>query len=175
MRSTGWLLAAILILTTLGCDRLTKHLASTRLADIPSQSFLGDTFRLEYAENTGAFLSLGATLPDRMRTGLLTYGVALGLIVVALVAVKKRWMGIPLAGAALIWAGGVSNLVDRAVRGSVVDFLNVGVGSLRTGIFNVADVAIMAGAVLIAVSDNAGRNSHPPAKSMTTRLTDSTK
>jgi len=152
MRQTGWLLAVFLILTTIGCDRFTKHLASTRLADAPPRSFLGDTFRLEYAENTGAFLSLGSTLPDTVRTGLLTFGVALGLIVVAVVALKKRWVGWPLAGAALIWAGGVSNLVDRAIQGRVVDFMNVGLGSLRTGIFNVADVAILGGAVLIAMS-----------------------
>jgi signal peptidase II len=153
MKNSGWLLATVLMLTTIGCDRVTKHLATERLADAERQSFLGDVFRLEYAENTGAFLSLGSTLPDWLRTGLLTYGVGLGLMVVALVAVKKRWSGVLLAGAALIWAGGVSNLVDRAFRGSVVDFLNLGVGSLRTGIFNVADIAILAGAVLIAFSD----------------------
>jgi signal peptidase II len=153
MKKTSWTLAVILILTTIGCDRVTKHLATSRLADAPAQSFLGDVFRLEYAENTGAFLSLGSTLPDQLRTALLTFGVAIGLILVAILAVKKRWTGVPLAGAALIWAGGVSNLVDRAVRGSVVDFMNLGLGSLRTGIFNVADVAIMLGAILIAFSD----------------------
>ena len=157
MKTGGRLLAIVLILATIGCDRVTKHFASTRLADAPPQSFLADTFRLEYAENTGAFLSLGATLPAQARTGLLTFGVALGLIVVAVIAVKKRWAGLPLAGAALIWAGGVSNLVDRATRGSVVDFMNVGVGWLRTGIFNVADIAILAGAVLIAVSELAAK------------------
>jgi signal peptidase II len=162
MKQTGWLLASVLILCTIGCDRATKHWASTRLAGAESQSFLADTFRLEYAENTGAFLSLGSTLPDLLRTGLLTYGVAVGLIVVAIVAVKKRWTGAPLAGAALIWAGGVSNLVDRAVRGSVVDFMNVGLGSLRTGIFNVADIAILAGAVLIAFSDVRGKREETP-------------
>jgi signal peptidase II len=153
MKQSGWLLAIVLIFATIGCDRVTKHWASTNLAHAESQSFLGDTFRLEYAENTGAFLSLGSTLPDLLRTGLLTYGVAIGLIIVAVVAVKRHWTGMPLAGAALIWAGGVSNLVDRAVRGSVVDFMNLGLGSLRTGIFNVADIAILAGAVLIAFSD----------------------
>jgi signal peptidase II len=140
-------------MATVGCDRVTKHLAITRLAEAEPRSFLAGTFRLEYAENTGAFLSLGSTLPDHLRTGLLTFGVAVGLIVVAVVAIRKRWAGLPLAGAALIWAGGVSNLVDRAMRGSVVDFMNVGVGWLRTGIFNVADVAIFAGAVLIAARE----------------------
>jgi len=60
---------------------------------------------------------------------------------------------LPLAGVALMWGGGASNLIDRASRGHVVDFLNLGVGSLRTGIFNVADVAVLLGAVLIVVGD----------------------
>ena len=48
-------------------------------------------------------------------------------------------------------AGGLSNLVDRIAMGSVIDFLNIGIGPIRTGIFNVADVAIMAGIALLLV------------------------
>ena len=42
--------------------------------------------------------------------------------------------------------------VDRVVRGSVVDFINVGVGPLRTGIFNVADVAILLGVTVLLLA-----------------------
>ena len=52
-------------------------------------------------------------------------------------------------GVALFVAGGASNLLDRISYGMVIDFMNVGVGPLRTGIFNVADVAIMLGAGLL--------------------------
>jgi signal peptidase II len=56
-------------------------------------------------------------------------------------------------GMALIWGGGVSNFADRILSdGRVVDFLNLGIGSLRTGIFNVADVAIMAGVGLLILA-----------------------
>jgi signal peptidase II len=58
-------------------------------------------------------------------------------------------------GLALVVAGGVSNLADRVARGTVVDFLNVGVGSIRTGIFNVADMAIMAGIALTLIRRHA--------------------
>jgi len=57
-----------------------------------------------------------------------------------------------LAALCLFAAGGASNWADRLVRGSVVDFLNVGFGPVRTGIFNVADVAVMAGACLLLFS-----------------------
>ena len=56
-----------------------------------------------------------------------------------------------LIGVALFVAGGASNLVDRIAYGMVIDFMNVGVGPVRTGIFNVADVAIMLGAGILAV------------------------
>jgi signal peptidase II len=128
---------------------VTKHVATSKLAGKPGVSYLADTVRLEYAENPGGFLSLGSELPDWARTGLLTVSAGIGLLVVAVAALKLRWIGLPRIGAILYIAGGASNLVDRIARGSVVDFMNVGIGSLRTGIFNVADVALMAGIVLI--------------------------
>jgi CheY-like chemotaxis protein len=54
-------------------------------------------------------------------------------------------------GALLLAAGGIGNLIDRVMReGAVIDFMNMGVGSLRTGIFNIADVQIMIGVALFA-------------------------
>ena len=154
MTTKSKLLVLCLLGTTVGCDRVTKHLATTELAGAHSQSFFYDTVRLQYAENTGAFLSLGANLPDPIRTWLLTVGVAVLLIVVAVLAIKHGWEGTSLAGATLMWAGGLSNLIDRATHGHVVDFINLGIGSLRTGIFNIADVAVSLGAVLVVFGDH---------------------
>jgi signal peptidase II len=153
MKATRRLVPLVLLVVTLGCDRATKYLAVVHLEGTGARSYLHNTVRLEYAENTGAFLSLGANLPDGIRTALLVVGVSLLLIVVAFLAIRRRWTGVPLAGVALMWAGGASNLMDRVANGSVVDFLNVGLGSLRTGIFNVADIAVMLGAILIVVGD----------------------
>ena len=135
----------IVVLATIGCDRVTKHVASLPLAGEPSRSLFADTLRLTYTENTGGFLSLGANLPPATRTAVFT--IATGLLLVAMIvfAVRARWTGWRLVALALFAAGGASNWIDRAVRGSVIDFLNVGIGWLRTGIFNVADVAIMVG------------------------------
>jgi signal peptidase II len=153
MKRSVWVLPLVLLLTSVGCDRVTKHLAIVHLAGAPPQDYLQNTIRLQYAENSGAFLSLGAELPDTLRTAIRTVGVAVLLLLVAVLAIRRHWMGLPLAGVALMWGGGASNLIDRAARGHVVDFLNLGVGSLRTGIFNVADVAVLLGAVLIVVGD----------------------
>ena len=55
-------------------------------------------------------------------------------------------------------------VLDRVTRGSVVDFLNVGVGPVRTGVFNVADVAIMVGAgVMVMATFGKKQQSSPHA------------
>lgn len=142
-----WRRVALLVLVamTVGCDRVSKHFASRELAGEPRQSFLADTVRLEYAENSGAFLSLGHHWPPAARTAVFTIGTGLILFGMIAAALKFRLSGPALVGLAFYVAGGVSNLVDRVMRGSVIDFLNVGVGPLRTGIFNVADMAILLG------------------------------
>jgi len=143
----AWLLVAVV--STIGCDRVTKHVATTSLAGASAHSYLAGTLRLEYVENTGAFLGLGAEWPDAVRTTLFTAGTGVVLLVLVGCALRFRWHGWRLIGVWLVFAGGASNWVDRVARGSVVDFMNVGVGPLRTGIFNVADVAIMVGVALL--------------------------
>jgi signal peptidase II len=144
-------LAAIaLAASTVGCDRLSKQVAIRELSGEPPRSYLGDTFRLDYVENRGAFLSLGASLPDRVRKPLLTGATGVLLLGIGVVLVRRRFAsGLDNVGLSLVWAGGVSNLVDRIETGRVVDFMNVGLGPFRTGIFNVADVAIMLGIGLV--------------------------
>jgi signal peptidase II len=143
------LLLLLAMTATISCDRITKHVAVSTLAGSPSRSFLADTLRLEYVENAGAFLSLGATWPDEIRIAV--FGVGNGLLLLALVtiAIRLRWPRLALLGVSVFVAGGASNLLDRIVYGNVIDFMNVGVGPLRTGIFNVADMAVMLGAAIV--------------------------
>ncbi len=138
--------------TTIGCDRVTKHVAAETLAGTAGHSFLADTIRLQYAENSGGFLGFGAHWPRPLRTAFFTVGNAVLLAALTIAAVRLRWRGPALFGLALCVAGGLSNLLDRIAYGQVIDFLNVGFGPLRTGIFNVADVAIMLGACLVAIT-----------------------
>ena len=146
-------------------DQWTKQLAIAHLKDTPTLVYLGDIFRLQYATNEGAFLSLGANLPPGARYWLLTIGVGLLLAVLTVYALfsesiwKTRLDRVQVAAYALIASGGFSNWVDRArFEGSVVDFMNLGLGSLRigdfplrTGVFNVADLAILGGIGILFV------------------------
>ena len=142
-------LLCLLLAATAGCDRVTKHYAVTTLAGNPGQSYLGDTIRLDYYENAGGFLSAGSTWSPQTRT--LVFQIANGVFLFGtlILAFRYQWSRLAAAGLILFVAGGVSNWIDRVALGSVVDFLNIGIGSFRTGIFNVADVAIMAGVGLL--------------------------
>ena len=139
--------------TCIVCDQATKLIAKRYLQPGASFSFAGDMFRLQYAENTGAFLSLGSSLPESWRH--ITFTVLVGILLAALL-LYTLFSG-TLAPSqifcfSLLCGGGLSNLIDRIVYdGRVVDFLNVGIGPLRTGIFNVADMAITAAAILLAL------------------------
>ena len=135
----------------MGTDQVSKQLVRNHLELGYSQSFLGDTLRLTHTENAGAFLSMGAALSHTTRVVLFQVGV--GVIVVVLLIFALFWQragtAITLAYT-LLAASGLGNLIDRVMYdGRVTDFLNVGLGSLRTGIFNVADVVGVTGVILL--------------------------
>jgi len=151
-------LVAAVLGSCVGCDQFTKQIARERLEGSPPRSFFADTVRLIYAENPGAFLGLGGQLPPRARWLVL---VAVNALVAAgLTAILVWYSNMPAVRAvacALMLGGAVGNLIDRVrFDGLVIDFMNLGVGPLRTGIFNVADVAIMLGAVLLVLPHFAG-------------------
>ncbi len=138
---------AITLISCVGCDQTTKAVAKKYLPRNEVMSLAGDTFRLQYAENKGAFLSIGSTLAKETRAAVFAFGtgaIVLGILGYLLfVPTLARGTTIALS---LIAGGGLSNWVDRITHdGYVVDFLNIGLSSFRTGIFNIADVAIMAG------------------------------
>ena len=159
------LVLLIAIGATIGCDRVTKHVAATTLSEASSRSFLADTFRLEYVENTGAFLGLGGDWPRPVRTAVFRVGNGLLLLGVVVVAIRSRWPRRSLVGVAFFVAGGASNLLDRITYGMVIDFMNVGIGPLRTGIFNVADMAIMLGAGILVLEGYRSARHAPPTGS----------
>ena len=155
------ILVGAVVGSCIGCDQVTKVAAHQNLADHEALSFLGGMVRLSYVENPGAFLGLGAGLSSGVRVWLLGVMVALLLTLFAAHAIVDRSAGgVHLVGMAMIVGGGVGNLVDRVSAGVVRDFINMGIGSIRTGIFNLADLAITVGTVIVLCSWG-GRRSGP--------------
>jgi signal peptidase II len=140
-----------------GCDQVSKSAARSLLHTGVTESLFADSLRLQLMENPGSFLSMGASLPEHLRFTIFTAAVAVllvGLVCASLFA--RRLSTARFVALALVAGGGFSNLIDRLVNdGRVTDFLNVGIGSLRTGIFNLADMAILAGALLLVLKGNA--------------------
>jgi len=144
------LLLGLAVLTScIGCDQATKSLATQTLKDLPPQSYLGDTFRLDYALNPGGFLSLGGSLSPALRQGLFIGFNSCFLGAVGFFVIRQWNMKLPLfLSAVCILAGGIGNLIDRVTnQGLVTDFLVVGWGPIRSGVFNVADMAVTFGAI----------------------------
>ena len=148
-------LILVVLVGCVGCDQTTKSIAQSYLPSTEAWSFLGDTVRLQLTHNAGAFLGLGSSLPEFWRHLLFSVGgtaLLFGLLGYALLAKGLHPVGV--FAIALYFAGGVSNVIDRwAYGGYVVDFINVGIGPLRTGIFNFADMFIMAGGAIFLASE----------------------
>lgn len=127
------------------------------LAALNSDSFHfgGSALRLdiELHLNPGAFLGLGAALSPQVKQMIFIVGVA-AVVCWASWWAFKHWQQ-ALGKAVAMYAialGGVGNLIDRVFReGHVVDYLILSVGPLHTGVFNIADIAITAGAIYLAV------------------------
>jgi len=145
-------------------DQWTKILAQRELQFAPPKVYLDGFFRLEYAENSGAFLSLGSKLPQEVRFWIFIVAVGAFLLgALYYLYFDKKLDRTSLFSLAIISGGGIGNLIDRIFRVNhgVVDFLNIGFGSVRTGIFNVADMAIMLGVILLFVKSLTAKSPVP--------------
>ena len=153
----------IITLIVIAVDQGTKYAAWLFLHGTRGFSYLDGMIRLSYHENPGALLSLGATLPPIWRTLIFTVLVAIFLVYFfyyLLTELSLSAVGVRFG--ALMFAGGLGNLIDRIFfENGVIDFLNIGIGNLRTGIFNVADMAILIGIIGMLVF---GRESGPSSE-----------
>lgn len=159
------LIALVVTLLVVGCDQVTKLLAIEYLPKEQMTSYFNDFVRVGYSENIGVFLGLGSSFSAQTRFWL--FVVVVGIFLFALLCyllTNAKQTFSQLLALCLLFSGGISNFYDRASNdGAVVDFLNVGISSLRTGIFNVADLAIMLGIILILFSKNSTKGSNPYA------------
>lgn len=148
------LLFCLLSIIFIGCDQVTKNLAKEHLEEGVSTSYMNDTFRLIFVQNTGAALNLGDDLPPTIGFWVLSILPLIILTGLFLYAMKNAGSigTMKLLSFCLIFGGGIGNIIDRILYDRhVTDFMNVGFGNLRTGIFNFADVFVTSGVILFFV------------------------
>lgn len=154
----NWMKVSLFCLTALvfiGCDRITKNLAKEHLMYHEPISYFHNTVRLEYVENTGAALSLGDQLSKPLSFWLLSIIPLVFLLLLFAYVISKmhELSTLKLLSFSMIIAGGLGNIIDRIMFDRhVTDFMNVGISNLRTGIFNVADMCVTAGVIVLLFS-----------------------
>lgn len=152
-RPFGRLMILLLILFNTGCDQLTKTVVREHVGYDEQIPVIKDHFTILKVENAGAFLSSGESLPVPVKFLLLNLMplVVLGYALYYLM-VKRGLNRFLMVGICCIIGGGLGNLYDRMVFGSVTDFLHINFGIFQTGVFNLADMSISLGALLILIS-----------------------
>jgi len=158
MKNTN--LLGYILAITIFIDQGFKFLAIKFLQNTESTSYLYDIFRLQFSENSGAFLGLGNRLSEDMRFFLFVIAILVMLIGLLIYVIKNPNLPkISLIAISIILGGGISNVIDRIYNNSaVVDFMNMGIGNFRTGIFNFADIFIMIGVgIFILLSTKFGQ------------------
>ncbi|PWS27152.1 signal peptidase II [Pedobacter yonginense] len=142
----------ILLLLNIGCDQVSKNIVRNRISEYEHISVIKDRFTLTKVENSGAFLSLGDNMPYVFRlillSGLPLLVLGFGLYYLYAKPNIPRTMQIALC---FLIGGGIGNLYDRIVHGSVTDFMHIDFVIFQTGVFNFADISIMIGVGILLI------------------------
>ena len=146
MRKYFFLIAVLVLLL----DRITKWAVASNIALHDSVPVVPGCFRLTHVQNTGAAFGLFAESAAQWKVGaLVTFSVLALIVVSALLWRNSHSLSTTTIGLSLILGGAMGNLWDRMISGHVVDFLDFYVGSYHWPAFNVADSAIVIGAILL--------------------------
>ncbi len=148
------ILITIIVLLSIVSDQISKVWARNNLESYIEKNIFGDVFSLIKVENTGAFLGMGSELPETLRVLLLIVLPVIVLISITIYTyIDKSLNKISIIGFSFIIGGGIANIFDRIIFGSVTDFLYLNFGGIfKTGIFNIADLWVTTGMVLILIS-----------------------
>jgi signal peptidase II len=144
------LLIVILLATNIGCDQISKNIVRQRIEYGEQISVIDNFITLTKVENTGAFLSLGNSLPRILyRTFMIVIPMIVLIYALYYLLTSNNLSRLLVIGICLIVGGGVGNIIDRIMFGSVTDFLHFNFVIFHTGIVNVADISVTTGFFII--------------------------
>ncbi len=148
-----WSVILSVLAVCLICDQATKSMALSFLSDGVSRPFFDDTVRLHLVANLGGFMGVGSSPSPVWQWLHMAWAVFVltGVLAYALLAsAATAWSTF---AAALVFAGGLANLVDRFIHnGAVIDFISLNTAGLRAVAFNLADAFLVAGFFLLVVT-----------------------
>jgi signal peptidase II len=137
------LLSLVLII---GFDQVTKVVVRQKVEFSENIKIIDNIVTLTKAENTGAFLSMGDNLPRWIYSVVMIIIPLIVLLYAMYYLIKNRELSKLLTIAlCLIIGGGIGNIIDRIIFGSVTDFLYFNFGLFHTGIVNIADISLTTG------------------------------
>lgn len=142
-----------LVLLNISCDQISKNVVRQTIKPYERIEVFKDNFVLTKVENTGAAYSLGSDMAPILKILLLqVLPILVLLLLLRQILVKTNYSRETIIGFAFIIGGGIGNLFDRIVYGSVTDFLILDLGIIKTEIFNLADVSIFLGSILVLIT-----------------------
>lgn len=141
----------LIISVNIGCDQVSKHAVRNHMDYHEQIQLLNDNVMLIKVENSGAFLSLGDSLSPLAKSILLSVLPSATLLLLVFWLFGQNSGKWAIFGLCCIAGGGIGNIYDRIMFGSVTDFMYLHYGIFRTGIFNFADVSITFGTCLIVL------------------------
>ncbi|GGE62230.1 signal peptidase II [Pedobacter psychrotolerans] len=136
----------IFLILNIAIDQISKFVVRLEISDYEHIAIIKNFFTLTRVENSGAFLSLGDNMPYIFRLIILT-GLPLLFLGYGLYYLfsKPNLPGSMQIALCFLIGGGIGNLYDRIVHGSVTDFMHLDFHIFQTGVFNFADISIMIG------------------------------
>ena len=139
-----------LILLNIGCDQVSKSVVREKISYEAEINVIKHNLILTNVNNPGAMLGLGADLPLVWRKGLfISFPIMILILMIAFLFYKTKLKLPMVLGLTFIIGGGFGNIIDRMIYGSVTDFVHIDFEIFRTGIFNMADVSVMLGTIII--------------------------
>ena len=146
MRKWHFVIAAIVLLL----DRATKWLVAQKIALYDSIPVIPGFFRLTHVQNRGAAFGIFDESPSEWKVWMLIV-FSLAALVIVTILLWKNSFALTATGVALslVLGGAAGNLWDRMFEGRVTDFLLFYLGQHIWPAFNIADSAIVCGALLL--------------------------
>lgn len=144
----------LLICANIAIDQISKFIVRAKIATNEVIELIGDTFIMTKVENSGAFLGMGSELSSTLKWILLLIlpVIVLGGVLYYIIT-NKTLDRLSLIAFCCIVGGGIANVFDRFMYGSVTDFFHIDLGGVfRTGIFNVADMSVSFGMILLVIA-----------------------